>query len=160
MRRLEKASRWAEEAQRTTSGILWNVWVLLATPAIWLAWSVIFFCIAMLAFLWTSGTQTPPQPLTGNDALIPRLIVTVIFALGAVYFVMIINTFQSYGLNSGRKVLTASPPSGIPVDVSSIGHPLSPMGTRESMPGAPPMPRGQDGMSTPQMKAEPRLVSP
>ncbi|KZV87320.1 hypothetical protein EXIGLDRAFT_652286 [Exidia glandulosa HHB12029] len=155
MRRMEKASRWAEEAQRTTSAIFWNVWILLATPAIWLAWSVIFFCVAMLAFLWTSGTDRPPTPLTGNEALVPRIIVTAIFCLGAIYFVLVVHTFQSYGLNRGRKVLSASPRG---IDVHSIGHPLSPMGTRESNMGLPP--RMADGMTTPKMKMEPRLVSP
>jgi len=58
MRTMLRASRWAEvgynstvdfrnytmtssifqEAQRTKTAILWNVWVLLAMPAVWLAW--------------------------------------------------------------------------------------------------------------------------
>ena len=107
MRRLEKASRWAQEAQRATGGIFWNVWVLLATPAVWLAWSVIFFIIAMLAFLWTSGTDKSPTPPTSREALAPRVIVTAVFALGALFFVLIIRTFQSYGLSEGRKMLTS-----------------------------------------------------
>jgi hypothetical protein len=40
MRSMFRASRWAEEAQRSWTAILWNVWVLLAMPAVWLSWSV------------------------------------------------------------------------------------------------------------------------
>ncbi|PIL36424.1 hypothetical protein GSI_00112 [Ganoderma sinense ZZ0214-1] len=49
MRSMDRASRWAEEARKTRATVLWNIWVLLATPAIWLAWSMIAFCIAMTA---------------------------------------------------------------------------------------------------------------
>lgn len=153
MRRLEKASRWAQEAQRATGGIFWNVWVLLATPAVWLAWSVIFFIIAMLAFLWTSGTDKSPTPPTSREALAPRVIVTAVFALGALFFVLIIRTFQSYGLSEGRKMLTSSPP----MDAHMIGHPLSPIGTRESATQAP-LPRAPDLLSTPQPKGELHLL--
>ncbi|KIM62950.1 hypothetical protein SCLCIDRAFT_1214489 [Scleroderma citrinum Foug A] len=38
MRSMYKAVRWAQETQRTTTFILWNVWVLLAMPGVWLAW--------------------------------------------------------------------------------------------------------------------------
>jgi len=37
-----KATRWAEEARQTTTFIWWNVWVLLAMPAVWLAWAMFF----------------------------------------------------------------------------------------------------------------------
>jgi hypothetical protein len=40
MRSMFKASRWAEEAQRSCTSVWWNVWVLLALPAVWLAWCV------------------------------------------------------------------------------------------------------------------------
>ncbi|EJD42373.1 hypothetical protein AURDEDRAFT_185998 [Auricularia subglabra TFB-10046 SS5] len=153
MRRMEKASRWAEEAQRTTTNIWWNVWVLLATPAIWLAWSVIFFCAAMLAFLWTSGTDDPPKPLPPGDALIPRIIVTAVFALGGLYFILVIRTFRSYGLSrpSGRERTS--------IDRHSIGHALQQMHTRDSTTaGAPP--RATDGITTPPNKTEPRFASP
>jgi hypothetical protein len=36
----KKASRLAEEAQRSCTSVWWNVWVLLALPAVWLAWCV------------------------------------------------------------------------------------------------------------------------
>ena len=42
MRSMYRASRWAEEARRTKTAILWNVWVLLAMPAVWLSWCVTF----------------------------------------------------------------------------------------------------------------------
>ncbi|GBE85243.1 hypothetical protein SCP_0704300 [Sparassis crispa] len=37
MRSMGRASRWAEEAQKSETAVFWNIWNLLATPAIWLA---------------------------------------------------------------------------------------------------------------------------
>ena len=59
MRKTYKAAEWAQvsiymscpprihltffqEAQTSRTGIFWNVWVLLAMPATWLAWQVSF----------------------------------------------------------------------------------------------------------------------
>ncbi|KAH9950174.1 hypothetical protein B0H21DRAFT_776957 [Amylocystis lapponica] len=98
MRSMDRASRWAEEAQRSKTAILWNIWVLLATPAVWLAWSMISFCIAILAFIWRTGAQeNPPTPFSPHAALAVRTALSVVFGLGLVNFVLIISTFSSYG---------------------------------------------------------------
>ncbi|KAH9928875.1 uncharacterized protein B0H18DRAFT_232692 [Fomitopsis serialis] len=99
MRTMDRASRWAEEAQRSKTSILWNIWVLLATPAIWLAWSMIAFCVSILSFVWRTGAasdQTPPAPLTRTQAIGVRTAITAVFALGLLCFAMIIRTFRSY----------------------------------------------------------------
>ncbi|KZT74619.1 hypothetical protein DAEQUDRAFT_201826 [Daedalea quercina L-15889] len=99
MRTMDRASRWAEEAQKTKTSILWNIWVMLATPAIWLAWSMIAFCVSILSFVWRTGAaadQTPPAPLTRGQAIGVRTAITAVFALGLLCFAMIIRTFRSY----------------------------------------------------------------
>ncbi|EED84443.1 predicted protein [Postia placenta Mad-698-R] len=99
MRTMDRASRWAEEAQRTKTAILWNIWVLLAAPAIWLAWSMIAFCVSILSYVWRTGSianQTPPSPLSTRQAIGVRTAITVVFALGLFKFAMIIRTFSSY----------------------------------------------------------------
>jgi len=136
MKRMEKASRWAQDAQRTQTDIFWNVWILLATPAIWLAWSVVFFIIAILAFLWTSGTRTPPKRMSEGQALGPRIAVTCMFAIGAIYFVLIVTTFRSYGLSRDPRYRHqhrhGASPYGSPV---RGGLALSPQQTRDSQVG-------------------------
>ncbi|KAL6304139.1 hypothetical protein BKA93DRAFT_311003 [Sparassis latifolia] len=100
MRSMDRASRWAEEAQRSKTAIWWNIWVLLATPAIWLAWSMITFCIAILSFVWRTGSQAdenPPPPLNAQQAIGVRTAITIVFIFGVVNFVMIVSTFVSYG---------------------------------------------------------------
>ncbi|KAI0951749.1 hypothetical protein AcV7_007759 [Taiwanofungus camphoratus] len=100
MRSMDRASRWAEEAQETKTAIWWNIWVLLATPAVWLAWSMITFCISILSFVWRTGSeadQNPPAPLNRPQALGVRTAITVVFAFGVVNFALIINTFRKYG---------------------------------------------------------------
>jgi len=102
MRSMYKASRWAEEAQKTKTFIWWNIWVLLAMPAIWLAWAMVAFCVAILSYVWRTGSSADSPdgtrpPLSPHQALVVRIVLTAVFALGLVYFVMILRTFASYG---------------------------------------------------------------
>ncbi|PCH41740.1 hypothetical protein WOLCODRAFT_132098 [Wolfiporia cocos MD-104 SS10] len=99
MRSMDRASRWAEEAQKTKTAIMWNIWVLLAAPAIWLAWSMIAFCVSILSYVWRTGSvadQNPPSPLTDTQAVGVRVALSVVFALGLLQFAMIVHTFRSY----------------------------------------------------------------
>ncbi|KAH7916659.1 hypothetical protein BJ138DRAFT_1108451 [Hygrophoropsis aurantiaca] len=110
MRSMYKATRWAEEARKTTTFIWWNVWVLLAMPAVWLAWSMIFFIFAILSFVWRSGSsQDPPNPapLPPKAALGPRIAITFLFVLGLLYFALIVKTLHNYGRtrNEDRQIL-------------------------------------------------------
>jgi hypothetical protein len=109
-----------QEARKTTTFIWWNVWVLLAMPAVWLAWFVLsafiafaralthshhsramfFFITAILSFVWRSGSTSDssnPAPLSPTAVLGPRIAITSLFLLGLVYFVMIVKTLQNYG---------------------------------------------------------------
>lgn len=100
MRSMYKATRWAEEARKTTTFIWWNVWVLLAMPAIWLAWAMFFFITAILSFVWRSGSSTDsssPGPLSPTAILGPRIAVTSLFIIGLVYFTLIVKTLHNYG---------------------------------------------------------------
>ncbi|KAA1477487.1 hypothetical protein DENSPDRAFT_885140 [Dentipellis sp. KUC8613] len=106
MRSMIRATRWAEEAQKTKTSILWNVWVLLAAPGVWLAWSMIAFVVSIVAFVWRTGDTSDPHGddtsrfLPPEKALGPRIAITVVLTVGLVYFAMIVATFRSYG--SGR----------------------------------------------------------
>lgn len=42
MRSMFRASRWAEQAQKNRTLIWWNVWVMLAMPAVWMSWYVVY----------------------------------------------------------------------------------------------------------------------
>jgi ABC-type dipeptide/oligopeptide/nickel transport system permease component len=79
-----------------TASVVWNVWVLLATPAIWLAYSMITFCAAILAFVWTSGTNVNPNPPSTKMATAPRVVVTAVFVLGIIVYIAVIRTFRSW----------------------------------------------------------------
>ncbi|KAG9085664.1 hypothetical protein FRC06_003514, partial [Ceratobasidium sp. 370] len=110
MRSMHKASRWAEEAQRHSTGIWWNVWVFLALPSVFLAWSVISFCVAVLAFSWTTGTATQPRPISDSAAIGPRIGITVVFSLGLVYFYKVVRTLRKYADPLPRNWALHSPP--------------------------------------------------
>ncbi|KAJ7359090.1 hypothetical protein DFH08DRAFT_686293 [Mycena albidolilacea] len=99
MRKMHKASSFATEAQKGTTGIWWNIWVLLAMPAVWLAWSIIMFLTCIMSFIWLSGSSQDPVDLvlSPRAALGPRIALTVVFFLGVIYFGLIVGTFHRYG---------------------------------------------------------------
>ncbi|KAJ7160209.1 hypothetical protein C8R46DRAFT_905946, partial [Mycena filopes] len=102
MKPMHKASSFAYEAQNRTPNIWWNVWILLAMPAIWLAWSIILFLTCIMSFIWLNGST---RDLTTSEraSLGPRVGLTVIFFLALAYFVLIVKTFYRYGAASDRK---------------------------------------------------------
>jgi hypothetical protein len=89
--------------------------VLLAMPAVWLAWSMLLFLAAILSIVWhfpTPQTNNVNDATTSNDArrhtretLIARIAVTCIFMLGLVYFALILVTLRRYsGEKRGRQI--------------------------------------------------------
>ncbi|KAF8185178.1 hypothetical protein BJ912DRAFT_973825 [Pholiota molesta] len=100
MRSMFHASRWAEEARKTHTSIWWNVWVLLATPAVWMAWAMFLFLSAILSFVWRTGSinDSAEHPPLGNRAVLgPRIGITAVLLLGIIYLGMIVNTLKKYG---------------------------------------------------------------
>ncbi|PPQ98668.1 hypothetical protein CVT26_013814 [Gymnopilus dilepis] len=99
MRKTYKGAEWAQEAQKSRTGIFWNVWVLLAMPATWLSWSMVMYIVTIMSFVW----RTTPfsQPSTTDESpvqvLIPRLIISLVVTLGVVYFFLIATTLRKYG---------------------------------------------------------------
>lgn len=113
-----RASRWAAETKRNTTGVLWNVWVMLALPAVWLSWALVAFLVAILGWVW----RTAPEGLDADvasslgvggrlasgqtdgfkkEVLAARIAVTALFGLGMVYVIAIIVTFSAYGNENG-----------------------------------------------------------
>ncbi|KAF6743521.1 hypothetical protein DFP72DRAFT_124143 [Ephemerocybe angulata] len=100
MRSMFRASKWAEEARKTKTLIWWNVWVMLAMPAVWISWAMLFFLSSILSFVWRTGSEADPEvrpPLSRKAALGPRIAITLVFALGMIYLLMIIRTLKRYG---------------------------------------------------------------
>ncbi|KAJ7490665.1 hypothetical protein FB451DRAFT_993457, partial [Mycena latifolia] len=99
MRKLHKASSFANEAQKGTPSIWWNVWVLLAMPATWLAWSIIMFLTCIMSFIWLSGSEQDATDfaVSPNVALGLRIGLTAVFSLALLCFVLIVKTFNRYG---------------------------------------------------------------
>jgi hypothetical protein len=60
--------------------------------------SIVLYIVCIMTFVWRSGTSdgsTPP--LSQHDALGPRIAISTVLGLGAVYLVLILNTFRQYG---------------------------------------------------------------
>ncbi|KDR79502.1 hypothetical protein GALMADRAFT_63425, partial [Galerina marginata CBS 339.88] len=101
MRKTYKGAEWAEEAQKSRTGIWWNIWVLLAMPATWLAWSMIFYITSVMSFVWrTSPFPSSSQPVpseTSAQILVPRIVISLVLTLGLIYFALIAATLRKYG---------------------------------------------------------------
>jgi len=84
---------------KSRTSIFWNVWILLAMPAIWLAWSLISFIVCMISFVWRAGTPQDgiDRRLSRDQALIPRIFASCVFAIGFIYFILIVSTLRRYG---------------------------------------------------------------
>ena len=88
-----------QECENTKTAIFWNVWVFLAMPATWLAWSLIFFVVCLISFIWRAGSLDDEKirELSSKQALLPRIIASCIFGVGFVYLILIISTLRRYG---------------------------------------------------------------
>jgi hypothetical protein len=76
---------------------------MLAMPGVWLAWSVLAFIVAIMAFVWRTGARGESHPaLLRVPEFGPRVAITCQLLLGFVYFALVIRTFRSYG-ETGRK---------------------------------------------------------
>ncbi|KAJ7290391.1 hypothetical protein C8J57DRAFT_997864, partial [Mycena rebaudengoi] len=98
MRKMYKAASWAEEAQSENKSIWWNVWVLLAIPAVWLAWSILLFVTCIMAFAWQTGEARDAADiaLSHHTALGLRIGVSAMLTVAVVYFFLVIKTFSHY----------------------------------------------------------------
>ncbi|KAF8815767.1 hypothetical protein BYT27DRAFT_7155352 [Phlegmacium glaucopus] len=95
MRRIHRAADWALEARRTQTSLWWNVWILLATPAIWLMWSIILFIVCIMSFVWRSGvTDTTPPGISDTNLLAIRVVFTVVLGIGVLNVFLTVNTFR------------------------------------------------------------------
>jgi hypothetical protein len=64
---------------------------LLALPGIWLAWSVLAFLVAIMAFVWRTGARGETHPaLLWTQEFGPRVAITCQLLLGLVYLALVI----------------------------------------------------------------------
>ncbi|TFK25147.1 hypothetical protein FA15DRAFT_655388 [Coprinopsis marcescibilis] len=98
MRKTYKAAEWALEARKSHTTIFWNVWVLLAMPAVWLSWSLILYITCIMSFLWRTDTHSNEHgPMPFHWLLAIRVIISTILGLGVVYGILVLRTFRRYG---------------------------------------------------------------
>ncbi|KAF8883319.1 hypothetical protein CPB84DRAFT_1850966 [Gymnopilus junonius] len=98
MRKTYKAAEWALEAKKTKT-IWWNVWVLLAMPAIWLTWSIVLYIACIMSFIWRTSPldDGPTFNVTNRTIFAVRIAISTVLGLGVIYGWLILSTFRRYG---------------------------------------------------------------
>ncbi|KXN82386.1 hypothetical protein AN958_02615 [Leucoagaricus sp. SymC.cos] len=90
---------WSLETKKDRA-VFWNAWVMLALPAVSLAWSVIIFMIAIIWYMWRSRANLPPDAtLTAppTTELGFHIATCLSFAVAMVYFVLAVMSSLQYG---------------------------------------------------------------
>ena len=61
--------------------------------------SIILFLVSIMTFVWRAGTADERTGPTASfaQALAPRIIISAVLAVGALYFVLVVQTFARYG---------------------------------------------------------------
>ncbi|TFK67825.1 hypothetical protein BDN72DRAFT_960727 [Pluteus cervinus] len=98
VKRIVEARIWIKAIQANDDRIwryLWNEWTLLAMPAVWLAWSIIFFIVTLFFFIWRPKSSSSDS---GDDVLNfdlgSRISATVLLGFGILYYCFVLETFR------------------------------------------------------------------
>lgn len=81
--------------------------------------SMIAFIASILSFVWrttsvsTSPPSSPPSTFSPGGLLAVRIVITSVFGLGMVYFILIVRTLRRYGVSTGGAREGASTPNGM-----------------------------------------------
>ncbi|KAJ7184755.1 hypothetical protein C8R46DRAFT_1343769 [Mycena filopes] len=99
MRKMYRAANWAAETLNDHPPTLWNVWILVALPAVWLVWSIVLFVTCIMAFAWRTGASTDHihAGISHNAAEGLRIGVSAILALALIYFALVVKTLGEFG---------------------------------------------------------------
>ncbi|KAG2013144.1 GTP cyclohydrolase II [Coprinopsis cinerea AmutBmut pab1-1] len=103
MRKTYKAVAWAQELKRDHVGLLWNVWILLALPVVWLAWSLIFYVKCIVVYMWRGDLENPPKPFSAQATLAIRCTISCTLGIAVVYGGIVTKTFIGFGAPMDRR---------------------------------------------------------
>ncbi|KAJ7609062.1 hypothetical protein FB45DRAFT_945265 [Roridomyces roridus] len=99
MRKMYKASSFAEVLYSFFSGHFYSMRTQEAQKSTTSIWAMILFFVCIMSFVWLTGSTNSPTDvvLSPRAALGVRIALTAVFSLGLIYFVLIVQTFHRYG---------------------------------------------------------------
>ncbi|KAH9942656.1 hypothetical protein B0H21DRAFT_520217 [Amylocystis lapponica] len=102
---LKGGVQWLEDVEKMASSPWMNITVLLAAPAAWLVWAVIWTAVLILSIIW----EGVPPASNGDGLALPlavRVVTTSVLFLGILHSVVIGMTFLSLGVGRTTTVAT------------------------------------------------------
>ncbi|KAF9477555.1 hypothetical protein BDN70DRAFT_100883 [Pholiota conissans] len=98
MRKTYITSECAKVALDSNPSVMWNLWVMLAMPSIWLTWSIIFFIVTIMSFIWrtNSANAMPTFILSSTGLLVVRIALSAVLGLGILDVILVANTLRLY----------------------------------------------------------------
>ncbi|KAF7770741.1 hypothetical protein Agabi119p4_6715 [Agaricus bisporus var. burnettii] len=96
MRRVYQATEWAIEAQRNQA-LFWNVWIMLAMPAVWLVWSILAYIACIMSFMWRVHPDIEKPTLGPHTETVFKAFICCVLGIGVLYALLIVNTLRQYG---------------------------------------------------------------
>ncbi|KIL69120.1 hypothetical protein M378DRAFT_7839 [Amanita muscaria Koide BX008] len=99
MRRTYKAIQWSSDVLKTSQIVFWNIYILLALPSVWLAWSLIFFVICLMSIVWQPTDETIGSTGGGLGPLhlATKITVSALLFVGMAHLSLALFTFARYG---------------------------------------------------------------
>ncbi|KAJ2920839.1 hypothetical protein H1R20_g2834, partial [Candolleomyces eurysporus] len=106
MRAPHKVAEWAQKTQNkglSLRSLIWNVWLMLALPAIWLIWSLLFYITCIMVLIWSVKIRGSPAEFNRPVAYAARVVISLILTAGFAYLVMAVREFIELSKDSKFK---------------------------------------------------------
>lgn len=90
--------QWIIATHEEGTNPLWNPYVMLAIPTIWLTWSMIMFCVIIVGFAWRTdpnGDLISRPPLSHRSTLGARIALTIFFGISFYYLMQMLIDISS-----------------------------------------------------------------
>ncbi|KAG6822934.1 hypothetical protein H0H92_011998 [Tricholoma furcatifolium] len=103
MHPVHKAFEWVKDSKKDGYHIIWNTWIMLSMPITWLCWSLIFYVVGIMSYIWRTSWEIPGQTTPHSFELMSKITPTVVLVMGILHFTLIMRALHRYGSPMDKK---------------------------------------------------------